>query len=149
MEKKGAARVLYMDGVSIADICRMLSVSDTSVSKWVAEGEWKHKRTMQSLFDQTSIEALRELADYQLKALLHLKDKHLKAGEFQLIDKGEFDALSKAFANIKGPEMKWEFVVKITRLLIDFIEGRDPDLAKQLTEPAKDFVNEMRKYYDK
>lgn len=147
MEKREAARTLYMQGdYTLQDISRLLSISDTTLTKWAKEGDWKTRRTMSGLFEQTSVEALKELADYQLQALVQLKNKMVEEGNWQLLDKGHFDALSKAFSNIKGPELKWEHAVRIMRRFVEFLQDRDLGLAQQVAEYSDLYLNEMRKH---
>lgn len=145
MEKKEAARILFMEGHSITDICKLLTISDTTMTRWCSDGDWKTKRTMRGLFEQTSVEALKEIADYQLKALVHFKNKLLEAGEWELIDKGHFDAISKAFANIKGPEQKWEHAVRLMRRFLEFLENKNNVIAKQVQPHIDAYLNELRK----
>lgn len=146
MEKKEAARLLFMEGDSLASISKLLGVSDTTLTKWQKEGDWKSKRTMKGLFEQTSVEALKELADYQLQALVHLKNKLMSNGEWELIDKGHFDALSKAFSNIKGPELKWEHAVRIMRRFMEYLQENDIALAKNIEAHTNTYLNELRKH---
>lgn len=146
MEKKEAARLLFMEGYSLVSISKLLGVSDTSLTKWLKEGDWKSKRTMKGLFEQTSVEALKELADYQLQALVHMKNKLVQAGEWELIDKGHFDALSKAFSNIKGPELKWEHAVRLMRRFMEYLQDNDITLAKGIQDHTDIFLNDLRKH---
>jgi Protein of unknown function (DUF1804) len=145
MEKKEAARLLFMEGYSLTDICKLLQISDTTMTRWCADGDWKTKRTMRGLFEQTSMEAMKELADYQLSALTHKVKALREAGEWELLDKGHFDALSKAFSNIKGPEFKWEHAVRVMRRFVEFLQDKDIELAKQVTEFSDIYLNELRK----
>ena len=146
MEKKEAARLLFMEGDSLTSIGKLLNVSDTTLTKWQKDGDWKSKRTMKGLFEQTSVEALKELADYQLKALIQLKNKLLEEGEWQLLDKGHFDALSKAFSNVKGPELKWEHAVRIMRRFMEYMQDSDIDLAKRIEQHTDIYLNDLRKH---
>ena len=148
MEKREAARLLFMEGDSFASIGKLLNVSDTTLTKWAKDGDWKNKRTMKGLFEQTSVEALKELADYQLKALVKKKDQLLEAGDWELIDKGHFDALSKAFSNIKGPELKWEQAVRIMRRFMEYLQENDLGMAKAIEEHTNIFINDLRKQYN-
>ncbi len=148
MEKREAARLLFMEGDSFASIGKLLNVSDTTLTKWAKEGDWKSKRTMKGLFEQTSVEALKELADYQLQALVHKKNTLLDAGQWELLDKGHFDALSKAFSNIKGPELKWEQAVRIMRRFMEYLQENDLLLAQSVEQHTNIFINELRKQYN-
>lgn len=148
MEKREAARILFMEGDSFAGIGKLLNVSDTTLTKWAKEGDWKSKRTMKGLFEQTSVEALKELADYQLKALVEKKNQLLDAGQWELLDKGHFDALSKAFSNIKGPELKWEQAVRIMRRFMEYLQAADLTMAKTIEEHTNIFINDLRKHYN-
>lgn len=147
MEKKEAARILFMEGESFASIGKLLNVSDTTLTKWAKDGDWKNKRTMKGLFEQTSTEALKELADYQLQALVHKKNQLLDAGDWELLDKGHFDALSKAFSNIKGPELKWEHAVRIMRRFMGYLQANDLEAAKAIEEHTNIYINELRKQF--
>jgi len=136
-----------MEGETLASIGKLLSVSENTMSKWARDGDWSTKRTMKGLFEQTSTEYLQELADYQLRALVEHKRKLEQEGEFTLIDKGHFDALSKAFANIKGPELKWEHAVRIMRRFMEYLQGVDLEAAKTLETHMTIFINELRKQF--
>lgn len=143
--KKEAARLLYMEGYSQTDIGKILNVGPKSLSSWQKEGDWAGRRTMRALHQQTNREAIEELAAYQLQALLALKNKYVEEGNMKLIDKGEFDALAKAFSTIKTDEIKWEEIVRILRRFTAFIESRDLEVAKRVIEFADIYINEVRR----
>lgn len=146
MEKKEAARLLFMEGDSLVSISKLLGVSDTTLTKWLKEGDWKNKRTMRNLFEQTSVEAIKELADYQLQALVHLKNKLMAQGDWELLEKGHFDSISKAFSTIKGPEQKWEHVVRLIRRFLEYMQDNDIALAQSIEPHTVIFLNELRKH---
>lgn len=148
MEKREAARLLYMEGEQFAGISKLLNVSDTTLTKWAKDGDWRNKRTMKGLFEQTSVEALKELADYQLQALVNKKNQLLEAGDWELLDKGHFDALSKAFSNIKGPELKWEHAVRVMRRFMEYLQANDLEAAKAIEEHSNIYINELRKQFN-
>lgn len=145
MDKKEAAKILYLEGHSAADIGRLLNVSDNTMSKWVAVGDWKGKRIASAVFESTSVETVRELIGYQLEALRRKKEQWIAEGNYQLLDRGDIDALQKMFTTIRRGELKWDDYVRIMRRFTEFVQDKNPELAKQLVEPADIYLNEIRK----
>lgn len=148
MEKKDAAKVLYLEGMSAADIGRLLKVSENTLVKWVRDGEWKTKRVASQLFEATSTETVRELIGYQLEALRRKKDEWISEGKFNLLDRGDIDALQKLFTTIRRGEVKWDDHVRSVRRLMEFLQERDPELAKRLVEHADLYLNDLRKTFN-
>jgi len=148
MEKKDAAKVLYLEGMSAADIGRLLKVSENTLSKWVNDGEWKTKRVASQLFEATSTETVRELIGYQLEALRRKKDEWIVEGRFNLLDRGDIDALQKLFTTIRRGEVKWDDNVRIIRRFMEHLQEQAPDQAKALVEHADIYLNDLRKTFN-
>jgi transposase len=154
MEKKEAGRILYNQGISQKDIAQMLSVQPKTVNLWVKGEGWDKQRSASSLAKETSEERVWKLISYQLRVVEKITelqedslDQNLTVGELKklLIERGDIDALQKLFTTIKGKELEWGQVVKIVRELIEYVEGENLNLAKQLTPLANEFVNAKRK----
>lgn len=145
MDKKEAAKVLYLDGYSSTDIAKLLGVSENTMSKWVIAGEWKGKRIASQIFESTSVETVQELIGYQLEALRRKKDEWIQEGKYNLLDRGDIDALQKLFTTIRRGELRWDDYVRIMRRFMEFMQDHDPERAKQLVEPADLYLNAIRK----
>ena len=146
MDKKEAAKLLFMEGWSQADIARMLSVSTQSINKWVDSGDWKNKRLVNQVFESTSIERLRRLVSYQLEAIDRKCQEWEDSGEYKLLERGDIDALSKMMATIRRPELKWDDYVRILKKFMEFVAEHDLDIAKRLDPLGNEYLNEIRKH---
>ena len=153
MEKKDAARVLFLDGMTGVEIAKLLSVRDATISKWAVDGDWKSQRTKKTLNDQTREENVLDLIDYQLWALKELKEhfkKRVENGEFDeetppLIPSGAIDGLQKLFTTVKRSELKWSDLVKIMREFTEYLAQHDADAAKQIINYVEMYLNDKRK----
>lgn len=145
MEKREAARILFMEGVEQKQIAQIINVSENTVSKWANLEGWKDTRMRIEIRDQTSEERVRELIEYQLECLKRIKDKHMEDQSFSLLKAGDIDSLQKLFTTIKRPELKFGDIVKIIREFTDFVSKSDLDLAKQLVDISNTYINEKRK----
>jgi transcriptional regulator with XRE-family HTH domain len=147
MDKKAAAKLLFMDGWEQKDIAELLKVSENTLSKWVRHNNWGDVRTAAMLFETTSAEAVRELIGYQLEALRRKKNELVATGEFKLLDRGDIDALQKLFTTIKRGELKWDDHVRTMRRFMEYLQERDPELAKRLISHADVYLNDIRQTF--
>lgn len=144
MEKKDAARLLFLDGWEQKDIAKLLGVSENSMSKWARTGNWHDRRVASQLFETTSTETIRELIGYQLEALRRKKDAMVQEGQYNLLDRGDIDALQKLFTTIKRGELKWDDHVRTMRRFMEYLQGQDAELAKRVIEHADTYLNNLR-----
>ena len=153
MNKKQAAHILYLNGLSLKEICETLKTSYNTVTKWSSDSDWKKVKAEKSLREQTSQERIWGLIDYQLKIIE--KITQVRSEEIEkttspedlkkaLIERGDIDALQKLFTTIKGKEITWDIMVKLTRELIEYMEKHHFKLAKQIAPIANEWLNEKR-----
>lgn len=166
-EQRTAAKDLFMLGWDQQEIARAVNVSQTTMTKWATTGSWREERAKKYGMDETRPDKILSLIDYQIEVLDHFTKESLAnhsaykdflranpgqeappelvaAGRLQLLDKGHIDALSKLFATIKGKDMPWSNYVNMTRELIEFLSGRDNDLAKELVTHTDAFLMHKR-----
>lgn len=153
MTKKQAAHILYLSGLSLKEIASTLQVSYNTISKWSSASDWKRSKTQKALREQTSQGRIWGLIDYQLKIIERLtqmrattleKTTDPESLKKALIERGDIDALQKLFTTIKGKEITWDQMVKLTRELIEFIEKHHFELAKQIAPLANRWLNQKR-----
>lgn len=147
MNKKDAAQLLYKEGYNQADIAEMMKVSANTISKWASDGNWKEKKISEELLQDNSVQRIIKLIDYQTKALERRVDTWIKEDPdtTKLIERGDIDALQKLYSTIRNDAKKFSDYVNVVRELLIYIQSKNLDLAKKLTEPADDFINEKRK----
>lgn len=153
MNKRDAAYSLFVDGFSQKDIAAILSVTEKTVSAWKINEKWDEKRAEKNRLRDTVSDNIMKLINHQLKVLNRITQVNEADIEGSndigmlnkaLIQNGQIDALYKMFAAIKGKERGWEDYVKVVKELLAHIAADNLELAKQLTEPAHDFLNEKR-----
>jgi predicted transcriptional regulator len=147
MNKRDAAQILHREGYSQADIAEMMKVSTNTISKWATDGRWKEKKVSEELLQDNSVQRIIKLIDYQTKALERRVDAWLNEDEdsTKLIERGDIDALQKLYTTIRQDAKKFSDYVTVIKELLTFVQHKDLELAKRLTEPADEFINEMRK----
>jgi predicted transcriptional regulator len=147
MDKKDAAAILYREGYSQTDIADMMKVSTNTISKWANDGRWKEKKVSEELLQDNSVQRIIKLIDYQTRALERRVDTWLTedSESTKLIERGDIDALQKLYTTIRQDAKKFSDYVHVVRELLTFIQHKDLELAKLLTEPADEFINEKRK----
>ncbi len=144
MDKKTAAKILFMDGTTQKEIAELLGVTEVTVTAWKRDGGWESERTRKNLLSMTNIETMEELISYQQETLKKQVEQWKREGNGKLISKGDVDALSKLYATIKKKDAVWSDYVKIIREFMDFLAEANPQLAKQTVEIAHNFINEKR-----
>gem|GEM_PF-1814774 len=143
-DERVAARDLFMLGRDQQYVARVLKISETTMSKWAKEGNWREQRSQKFALEESRADRMLGLIDYQIEALQNLTDEHRSAGKLKLLDKGEIDALSKLFSTIKGRDVTWSQYVNVTRELIEFLSSRDNELAKLVVEHTDAFLMHKR-----
>ncbi len=154
MTKKQAAHILYLYGLTLKEVGSTLKTSYHTITKWSSDSDWKKVKTEKGLREQTSQERIWGLIDYQLQLIEKITqvltrelEKMTTPDELKkaLIELGDIDALQKLFTTIKGKEITWDQMVKLTRELIEFIEQHHFLLAKQIASLANEWLNQKRK----
>ncbi len=153
MTKKQAAHILYLNGLTLKEIASTLRTSYNTITKWSSDSDWKRIKAEKALREQTSQERIWGLIDYQLKIIERItqvrsteldKTTDPETLKKALIERGDIDALQKLFTTIKGKEITWDQMVKLTRELIEFIEKDHFHLAKQIAPLANEWLNQKR-----
>lgn len=134
MEKRDAAKVLYMEGYAQTDIARILGISNNTVSAWVTDSNWKGQRVSRQLLEDNSVQRVLELIDYQTQRLIMVKNKWITEDPetVKLIEKGDIDALLKLFTAIKRESTKFSAYAGVLKELLEYLQLIDLELAKQL-----------------
>lgn len=153
MKKIDAAYSLFVDGFSQKDIADILDVAEKTVTGWKKNEKWEEKRAEKNRMRDTASDNIMKLINHQLKVLNRITKLYedeiegtddIGSLNKALIQNGQIDALYKMFAAVKGKERSWEDYVKVVKELITAIAAKDIELAKKLTEPAHDFLNDKR-----
>lgn len=147
MEKRDAARQLYMEGWQQNDIARVLKVTEKTVSTWSTDEGWKEKRIQFDLMEENSTQMVMELIEYQLRALKRRVKTWTEEDpeSTKLIERGDIDALQKLHTTIRREHMKWSHYVSVCKELLEWVSVVDVELAKQLSDKIDNFLNEKRR----
>lgn len=147
MEKKDAARTLYLEGFTQAEIANYLKVTENTISKWSRAEKWKDKRVSLDMLKDNSVQRILQMIDYQTKAIKRKMDKWLDEDQetTQLIERGDIDALQKLFTTIKKDSKKFTDYVSVISEFFEYLQHNDLEVAKSLTDMADRFLNEKRK----
>lgn len=147
MEKRDAARLMYMDGWNQTDIARAIGVSENTVSKWSSDAKWKQQKISAQLMEDNAVQRVMEIIDYQTNALIRKKNSWLAEDEntVQLVDKGDIDALQKLFSCIKKETHKFGAYATVMKELLEYLQLADLDLAKQVAPHGDAFLQHVRK----
>ncbi|WP_346856577.1 hypothetical protein [uncultured Draconibacterium sp.] len=158
LSKEAAAQILFKEGVEQKEIAKILKLSETTISKYAVNGNWRAKRLSHTIKKSTAEEdALTALA-HQSRIIRLIADKlgdeleaknkgdvsvdDLKAA---LIPKGEIDALQKLFTTIKGKELDWSAIVRILREFSVFLKNDNIQLAQLIVPHIDKYINLKRK----
>lgn len=151
MNKKEAAKTLYLSGYTQERIAEFFRVNINTVSRWCVDGQWHRSRASDELMRTTLTEDMLFVLAYQARALrarVELFEREWNDAPDtppKLVDKGEFDALNKAFAVIRKESRSWEDYVKITKEVTEYLFEVNPDLAKDFAPVVDVFLHEKRK----
>ncbi|MEZ0611939.1 helix-turn-helix domain-containing protein [Fibrella sp. WM1] len=135
-----AGKLLYMLDVSGQKIASTLGVSETTVSNWVKRNGWREERAEGRALKQSLENGLLEVIEYAVDVLREHVKTNRSAGTFQPLDKGQVDALSKMYAQIKGKDMAYAAVVNLVKEIIQFVAAQNPDLARELVPYTNEFL---------
>ncbi len=142
MEKRDAARMMYMGGAKQADIARVLGLAPRTVSAWQTRGGWKTKRVNAQLLKMKSQEALLEMIEYQTNALKRRKDMWLKEDpeSTMLFSGGDLDGLYKLFNTLAKDDRAFKHYLAVMKEFMKYAEKEDYKMAKELTDLAESFI---------
>jgi len=151
MNKKDAARLLFMEGLKQGDIAKLLRIAPNTVSAWKASGEWEEKRIGFETLKDNSAGRIMRLIDYQIRALEARTEEWRAEAEAgggkppRLIERGDIDALQKLWTTVKAEQRKWGDYVSVLKEFMDWLSQHDIELAKSASDRADYFLNEKRK----
>lgn len=154
MDIKSGAYKLYLQGVPQNTIAEVLDVTPQTIGNWSKKYNWEAKRMEANNFKETSAEKIRGLIQHNLNILERIAKKQAETlsekssiDELQkaLIQKGESDALSKLYAQIKGAEADFDVVVKIVNEVLSYLENENLPLAQKAWPLAHEYLNIKRK----
>lgn len=150
MEKRDAARAMYMEGFKQVDIARLLRVTENTIRAWREKESWDEKRISFEALKDNSAERIMRLIDYQLRALEKRTESWAADAEEldetpRLIERGDIDALQKLWTTIKREQKTWRDYLTTMTEFMEYLSSKDIELAKQVTGHADLFLNEKRK----
>lgn len=137
-ELREVAQVLFMQGYKQKEIALKLKVSETSVSKWAKEDNWKDKKTNILMSRDTRLSELyEELAEFNrmIKA---------KTG-YKVADSKEGDARRKLIKDIKELETKYNIAetIQIGKDFTSYVKDIDFDTGMTVLELFDGFINHI------
>lgn len=153
MDKKEAARILYLNGYSHEDIGSITKTSPNTIGKWSSQFKWREERLKQQFQESTSQDRIWTLINEQLMVLEKIaylnKDNIKNCNDPQelkkyLIPRGDIDAFQKLYTTTKGKELAWDGIVKISQELMEHVEKTNLDLAKELAPLVHDWLHHKR-----
>lgn len=143
--KHKAAWDLFAAGHSQKDIARILGLSENTIGKWARDDDWKGKKAREAFLDDNIVTNLKDIAEYQVRALKHIKDTMEENGELELLPNGYFDGITKALGAIKQDFNNFKVNVTILKKFTEYLEQQDLELAKQITPHIDMYLNEIHK----
>lgn len=144
MDDKNAAYILYKEGISQGEIANLLGRSEVTISRWKKVGKWDKKATEELMAMETIHDSITDLVKYQLNTLQRIRDKYKEEGEPRLICKGDIDGVRDLYNMIKAKETDWTTLVRIVRLINDFLKNNAPEVARVVAPLLNQFLNEKR-----
>jgi predicted transcriptional regulator len=149
MEKKDAAKLLYNEGWTQAEIAACLKITESNISRWAKSGNWKQNLASKEIASQKAKEYSEEILLYQLEAL-RMKAKNYRMnlddmGELPLLDKEHLSLAAKVINDMKTPELKFQQMVRIIDEFTQFASEEDIEIAKRLAAIGPAFIELKRK----
>jgi transcriptional regulator with XRE-family HTH domain len=135
-------------------IASILNITQKTVSQRVRKNNLKEQVARELMQERNAEDDILELLNYQLRVMklkTQEREEAYRASEdlkdLELIDKGEVDALYKMHYSIKSSQATWSNYVKISREIIDYLQGYDLPLSKELMDHLDRFLNYKRKEF--
>lgn len=141
--KQKAAWDLFVAGYNQTEIARILGLSKNTVNKWSSVNDWKGKKARLAMLDDNIVLNLKDIAEYQVRALKAMKDQYEEDGTFQLIPNGHLDGIQKALSTIKEDFNNFKANVNVLKRFMNYLEVQDIDLAKKLIPHMDAYLNEI------
>lgn len=143
--KKGAAQALFMAGYQQNEIARILNLSVNTIGKWSSVYNWRDQRVRLNMMENSTVNDLMELFDFQVRCLKKRKEEMEKEGEVKPFAPGEFDALQKLYSTIKPDWQNFRLHVTVMKQFMEYLQGQNLELAQQVTNYADMYLNEKRR----
>ncbi len=122
-------------------------MSENTIGKWAREHDWKGKKIRDTFLDDNIVSNLKEIAEYQVRALKHIKEEMEEQGSMELLPNGYFDGITKALGAIKQDFNNFKTNVTILKKFTEYVEQQDIVLAKQLAQHVDIYLNEIHKIH--
>ncbi|MFD1817659.1 Putative ATPase subunit of terminase (gpP-like) [Pseudarcicella hirudinis] len=149
MTAEKLAETLYFSGLSQKKIAEITEKSEATVSAWAQKNKWADKRASTLATQESAVQRIMSLIDYQLRYLEQQKDKAIQEGKLVPLDKGQIDALSKLLSGIKQKEMTFAQIVNNITELLGWLQTEDIALSKALVPFTNKFINLKKDNFDK
>lgn len=137
-ELREVAQVLFMQGYKQKEIALKLKVSETSVSKWAKEDNWKSRKdNILMSRDNRLSELYEELAEF---------NRMIKAkNDYKIATSKEADARRKLIKDIKELEVSYNIAetISIGKDFTTYLKDLDFDLAMMVLEAFDGFINHL------
>lgn len=144
MDDKNAAYILYKEGLSQGEIAKLLDRSEVTISRWKKKEDWDKRATDELMAMETIHDSITDLVKYQLNTLQRIRDKYKEEGEPRLICKGDIDGVRDLYNMIKAKETDWTTLVRIVRMINDYLKSNAPDVARAAAPLLNQFLNDKR-----
>jgi predicted transcriptional regulator len=141
MDKRKAAKTLYLEGYPQKNIAKIVGVTEQTISAWKDKDGWTDSLLKKSLIEETNADLVQELIEYQLRTLVQIKNNWVTEGKHNLIQKGEIDALSKLYATIKKKDMIWTNYIQVMRDFVDWLQIKNLDTAKSILGHVDEYLS--------
>lgn len=152
---KQEARQLFMMGWEQTRIAKVIGRTEQTINKWCKDGQWYMQRDLNRSKFQGSKDLITQLLHHQLDVLhriAHKKKLELEATENPtieeleklLINSKEADLVAKFFAQIRDQENHWDKLVSFAADLVDFLQSKDLELAKNVLPLIDAYVKSKR-----
>lgn len=147
-DKVDAAKILYRQGYTQDSISKILGIAVKTIRTWADKYKWNETFGNWEIVESNTL----ELILYQSLALKKKKDRLLKEGEdnngdYELLNKGDIDALQK-LSTIFRTELK-DFAThsKVAHEILEHVSGVDIALAKQIMPIINEYLTLKHKTY--
>lgn len=145
--KREAAKVLFMEGISQESISKILEIAPRTITRWKSEDNWINVRNSKQLLETTTQESSRELLNYELQLHLYYirNQMALPIEERKPIDNPTSLSNIRTFKQLTKQEIIYEQYIKVTKQILEFICNEDLTLAKQVEPVLNNFLNAVSK----
>lgn len=145
-EQRDNALDLFVEhGFSKNKIAKTVGVSVQTISAWAEEDSWDETRSKRLKVEKNMKLRIFKLIDHSLEVFEQEITGQQEKGLLKHLDKGQIDGLSKLLAGIKARELNFSDSVKLFTDFMEYVNGQDNKLAKELIPYVDGFISELRK----